>query len=73
MNPLLGTPKEHLRNMKMAITTAPYDGTNNLLVFNTWLNKVLMYCSAYELTGPARDLTRINARSLVMRAYGIIP
>jgi hypothetical protein len=49
--------------MKMAITTAPYNGANNLLVSNTWLNKVLMYCSAYKLTGPARDLTCINAIS----------
>jgi hypothetical protein len=49
--------------MKMAITTAPYDGANNLPVLNTWLNKVLMYCLAYELTGPARDLTRINVIS----------
>jgi hypothetical protein len=41
MNTLLGTPKEHLRNMKMAITTVPYDGANNLLVFNTWLGRAL--------------------------------
>jgi hypothetical protein len=41
----------------------PYDGTNNLQVFNTWLNEVLLYCSTYELTGPARDRTRQNAIS----------
>jgi hypothetical protein len=63
MNPLLGMPKEHLQNMKMAITTAPYNGANNLLVFNTWLNELLMYCLAYELTGPTRDLTCINVIS----------
>ena len=63
MNPLTGAPREHLRNIKIPVATVPYDGANNLQVFNTWLNEVLLYCSTYELTGPARDRTRTNAIS----------
>jgi hypothetical protein len=55
MNPLAGAPLEHLHHIKVPMTTVPYNGTNNLLVFNTWLTKVLAYCSTYKLTGPARD------------------
>jgi hypothetical protein len=71
MNRLLGTSSKHEDGYYYG--TIPYNGANNLLVFNTWLNEVLMYCSAYELMGPARDLTQYWARSLVMRVYGIIP
>jgi hypothetical protein len=59
MNPLAGAPREHLRHIKIpwqqCHTMVPYNGANNLLVFNTWLTEVLVYCSTYKLTGPARD------------------
>jgi hypothetical protein len=55
MNPLASAPKEHLCHIKIPIMTVLYNGANNLLVFNTWLTKVLAYCSTYEHTGPARD------------------
>jgi hypothetical protein len=60
MNPLTSAPREHLCNIKIPVMTVPYDGANNLQVFNTWLNEVLLYCSTYELTGPARDQTCQN-------------
>jgi hypothetical protein len=60
MNPLAGAPEEHLCHIKIPVTTVPYDSTNNLLVFNTWLTEVLVYCSTYELTRPARDRARTN-------------
>lgn len=75
MHPLLSAPREHLCNMKLPVVTMPYDGADNLQVFNTRLNKVLMYCLSYKLTGPGRDQTlmRFRVRSPTRRAYGIIP
>jgi hypothetical protein len=53
MNPLTGAPREHLCNIKIPAAIMLYDSANNLQVFNTWLNKVLLYCSTYKLTSPA--------------------
>jgi hypothetical protein len=56
MTSLMGAPLEHLCNVKLSVATTLYDSKNNLLVFNTWLNKVPLY----KLTGPARDQTCAN-------------
>lgn len=51
---------EHLRYVKINIATELYSRADNLRVFNTWLDNVLLYFGTYLLMGPTREQTWLN-------------
>src|SRR5271156_6758633 len=53
-----GTPRDHLRSLKLPLPTPAYAGEDNLNVFQSWLQGLLRWFSIYMLTGNTHDVSR---------------
>src|SRR5271156_3852320 len=53
-----GTPRDHLRSLKLPLPTPAYTGEDDLNVFQLWLQGLLRWFSIYMLIGNAYDVSR---------------